>query len=267
MQVIQKVIGFVWSAIFVVNILALDINDKTPILYPINPQTPTAYYQVWDYVSANDLEKITIHYTIPYTKELRKNIDDSIKKASQEYRYQYPEYFNYYQASKYESKTTSTGFDIILTFEPVDSTVTYEMKSEAIESAKEVHDHLRNEGVLKDSMSERERAWVIVQWVCDNTEYKKENNALCHTAYSVFVNKTGVCDALSAATELLLRLEGIECHGEIGKVGDEPHHWTIASLDGETVAIDTTWCNKKDGPNDQYFAIDLDTFYETHKPS
>ncbi|WP_325199717.1 S-layer homology domain-containing protein [Oscillibacter sp.] len=130
---------------------------------------------------------------------------------------------------------------------------TQEYRAAAMEAAVAVHDRLWNEGVLRLDMTEREKALVYYDWICDNCayDYQAGDDSLSHIPYSLFAKQTAVCDGYTGAYNLLLKLEGIQCSTIIR--GD--HIWTVAKLDGAEVHIDTTWGDSGSEISYDYFAM------------
>ena len=122
-----------------------------------------------------------------------------------------------------------------------------------LDAAIDVHDHLWQSGVIRADMSEQEKARAYYTWVCDNAyyDYRATDSSLSHSAYSLFTMGAAVCDGYTAAYNLLLKLEGIEC----STASTEDHIWTVAELDGVTCHIDTTWGDQTGRTNYSYFAM------------
>ena len=114
-----------------------------------------------------------------------------------------------------------------------------------------VHDQLWQEGRLKASMSEKEKARVYFTWLAENCTYDQAANATSpsHTAYGLFYYGQAVCDGYTAAYNLLLKLEGISCTS----YSLDDHIWTVATLDGKTVHSDVTWGDQESYVAYQYF--------------
>ena len=74
---------------------------------------------------------------------------------------------------------------------------------------------------------------------------------MSHSAYRLFDEGIAVCDGYTAAYNLLLKLEGIDC----GTWSAADHIWTTAELDGHTYHIDTTWGDQTYGVEYRYFAM------------
>lgn len=114
-----------------------------------------------------------------------------------------------------------------------------EYRDYSIAAATEVHDRLWKEGLLTSNMTEYEKARVYYTWICDNCtyDYSARSGSISHTPYSLFANGTAVCDGYTGAYNMLLKLEGISCSA----LANDSHIWTVATLDGHEVHIDTTW--------------------------
>ena len=67
----------------------------------------------------------------------------------------------------------------------------------------------------------------------------------------LFHSGTAVCDGYTGAYNLLLKLEGITC----STLSNSNHIWTLATLDGTQVHIDTTWGDSGSVISYDYFAM------------
>lgn len=137
-----------------------------------------------------------------------------------------------------------------------------EYRAEAMAAAIAVHDRLWEDGLLSASMTETERARVCYTWICDNCtyDYGAEDNSLSHIPYNLFANGTAVCDGYTGAYNLLLKLEGIDCTA----LSNSEHIWTVATLDGVQVHIDTTWGDGGSAVDYSYFAMTPAQSWEAH---
>ena len=128
-----------------------------------------------------------------------------------------------------------------------------EYRSAAMDAAIAVHDQLWSNGTLRDGMSQYEIAKVYYTWICQHCvyDYSAGDNSLSHIAYSLFHNGTAVCDGYTGAYNLLLKLEGISCTA----LNNSSHIWTVATLDGVTYHIDTTWGDSGNTISYAYFAM------------
>ena len=118
-----------------------------------------------------------------------------------------------------------------------------------------VRERLYAAGALSQDMSQYEKARVYFDWLCANCEYDYHctDTSLSHSAYGAFQNYLAVCDGYTAAYNLLLKLEGIDCRAIDRE--DWDHMWTIAVLDGVSYHIDATWGDQTGTPIEYYFAM------------
>ncbi len=126
-------------------------------------------------------------------------------------------------------------------------------RASAMESAIAVHDQMWEDGTITTDMTDKEKARVYYDWVCNHCayDYKAGNESLSHIAYSVFSTGVSVCDGYTGAYNMLLKLEGIDCYA----ISNSAHIWTVATLDGETCHIDTTWGDSGSAISYDYFAM------------
>lgn len=133
-----------------------------------------------------------------------------------------------------------------------DSSSVYNRRNETFSAALAVRDSLYRDGTLRESMSEYEKAKAYYNWLCGYCTYDGTKQR-SHSAYGVFFDQAAVCDGYTAAYNLLLKLEGIEC---ISLASDtENHAWTVALLDGVSYHIDVTWGDQVTYVDEQYFAM------------
>lgn len=135
-------------------------------------------------------------------------------------------------------------------------------RRETMAAAIAVHDQLWEEGYLTADMTEQEKALVYYQWVCENCVYDFDatDTSLSHIPYSLFINGTAVCDGYTGAYNLLLKLEGIQCT----TLSNDEHIWTVATLDGTQVHIDTTWGDSGSDISYAYFAMTPSQSWKQH---
>ena len=159
--------------------------------------------------------------------------------------------------------TYSPDGTIVLTFSAAsagDQILNY--RDAAMEAAIAVHDSLWESGAITASMTDYEKARVYFTWICDNCvyDYSASDSSLSHIAYNLFANGTAVCDGYTGAYNLLLKLEGIDCTA----LSNSSHIWTVATLDGTEVHIDTTWGDSGPTPNYSYFAMTPEQSWQHH---
>lgn len=124
-------------------------------------------------------------------------------------------------------------------------------RDETMAYALSVHDHLWETGQLNSGMTDYEKARVYFTWICEYCRYDHTSADMSHSAYRLFKERIAVCDGYTAAYNLLLKLEDIDC----GTYSTIDHIWTIAELDGKTYHIDTTWGDQSSQVDYRYFAM------------
>lgn len=135
-------------------------------------------------------------------------------------------------------------------------------RTEALEKALEVKQTLHASGQIKESMSDREKALVYYQWVCDHCVYDEaaKDNSFSHLPWGLFTRGRAVCDGYTGAYNLLLKLEGIQCTA----LSNSSHIWTVATLDGKSVHIDPTWGDREGKADLNFFAMTPQQSWKHH---
>lgn len=125
-----------------------------------------------------------------------------------------------------------------------------------------VHDSLWKSGQITSNMTQYEKARVYYGWVCQNCtyDYSASDTSISHIGYSVFKNGSAVCDGYTGAYNLLLKLEGINCYAQ----SNDDHIWTVATLDGTSYHIDTTWGDNGSTPDYTFFAMSAAQSWSCH---
>ena len=145
----------------------------------------------------------------------------------------------------------------------LNTTQTEAYREATMEAAIAVHDQLWADGLLTENMTETEKARVYYDWICANCVYDSDagEDSISHIPYSLFEYGTAVCDGYTGAYNLLLKLEDIDCYA----LANSGHIWTVASLDGTEVHIDTTWGDSgSGGPDYTYFAMTPQQSWREH---
>lgn len=145
-----------------------------------------------------------------------------------------------------------TGY-VQLTFSSslYDESQTEFYREETMEYAVAVHDWMWETGQVTADMTEYDKARVYFAWICESCRYDHTYADMSHSAYRLFDEGIAVCDGYTAAYNLLLKLEGIDC----GTWSAADHIWTTAELEGNTYHIDTTWGDQTYGVEYRYFAM------------
>ena len=121
----------------------------------------------------------------------------------------------------------------------------------ALKKAIELHDQFHADGTITPRMSQVEIARVYAEYLCRTCEYDYSSQRVSHTAYGALINGLAVCEGYTAAFNIFLKLEGINCSTE-----QFPNHiWTTTTLDGIFYHIDVTWCDQSYGFENRFFCM------------
>ncbi len=251
-----------WTYADAVSAVGTTYADLVPDNYQFY-ETPTTAEEIesviW-YMIANDMTSITFQYG---AGNLTQELAAEIGQTFMDLLILHPELM-YNQVKR--ATNISRGV-LTITFESTcieNATVLAGRRQYALDKAIEVHDQLWGEGKLTADMTEYEKAQVYFTWICENCTYDYSIQTLSHTSYSVFAGGIAVCDGYTGAYNLLLRLEGIDCTSATYGEGSSKHMWTVATLDGVTYHIDTTWGDSDDTPNYQYFGMTPEESMQIH---
>lgn len=135
-------------------------------------------------------------------------------------------------------------------------------RADTLRAALGIRRALHDSGALKEDMSELEKARALYLALLDHVSYDNTEPVpkTAHSAYAALCSRSAVCDGYTAAYNLLLRLEGIDCHA----IATSNHMWSIATLDGVTYHIDATWGESRSDPL-SFFAMSPDFSREIHR--
>lgn len=151
--------------------------------------------------------------------------------------------------------TTNGKVDLTFSSSLYDPLLLNKYRENIFSAAMQTRETLYNNGTITHSMTEYEKAKVYFEWLCNFCTYDRNANtkSMSHSAYNVFFKKSAVCDGYTAAYNLLLKLEGIQCTAIDNR--EQDHMWTVARLDGVTYHIDPTWGDQTNTIAYQYFAM------------
>lgn len=94
--------------------------------------------------------------------------------------------------------------------------------------------------IIKPEMSEVEKIKAINDYIVLNTTYSYDTSTTPHSAYALFNEGKGVCQAYALAAYRLLKEANFEVRYVTG-YANEPHAWNLVKVDGEWYHLDTTW--------------------------
>ncbi len=227
-----------------------ELVNNTKAFFPSpHPTDRTAIDADVRYMLSRGERAIVLDYGKPQTKEFLTKLMDSFLTAMRRYPEQTYNKINL-------SYSTITG-KVTVRFSS--SLYGEEMipiyREDTLADAIAVRNLLYAEGALRADMSQYDKARAYFLWLCAHCDYDFTcgDTSLSHSAYGAFRSGLAVCDGYTAAYNLLLRLEGIECYAIDRE--DYDHMWTVAILDGVTYHIDATWGDQTATPSEYYFGM------------
>ena len=105
---------------------------------------------------------------------------------------------------------------------------------------------------VREDMTEREKAWVLHNWIITNHHYWNGSEESYDSA-TLLTQGYGVCEAYSFAYYYLLKEAGMAVawfsgDGGEAEVGDAGHQWNLVRVDGQWYHVDCTWDDPTSGP-------------------
>lgn len=95
-------------------------------------------------------------------------------------------------------------------------------------------------GLLSETMSHRQKAEVIFNWICFYLTY--DQSLHIHDVGIAVRDKKGVCEAFAALYNRMCNLAGVPTYGQIGIGGSGRHIWSFhVDENGEIYYSDATW--------------------------
>lgn len=251
------------------------VNDN--ILYDIIISKPTTVdlnnvldiENLFVYLSRNSILSYDINHSETLDDESFKTIMNNIETAFLNSCGKYPEYLSFFSYLNYSIKTT--GYNSVINIELTPNEFVGDslasIQEYFITKTKEVLNGLIDEGRLTAQMTEKEKARVLYEWMALNTSYDTSYKSESFTGYGVVKYGTAVCQGYTSMYNLMLKMLGISAQGIVGEAG-ESHIWTLATLDGERVHIDSTFGDPipdtKGYCNFDYFARTAEFMKQTH---
>ena len=128
--------------------------------------------------------------------------------------------------------------------------------------------------LIKDGMTELERAMAITEYIVTNMEYAYESDGVtpvgdmwAHNMTGLAVHHRGVCEAYAKSFMYLCLLNDVECAAGSGFGGGEAHAWNYVRLDGEWYGADITWTdNSGDEVVFDKFGLSANSIFADHQP-
>lgn len=101
------------------------------------------------------------------------------------------------------------------------------------------------ESIINDSMSDREKAKAIHDWLCRNVSYDHKFQSHSYTIVGPILYGDSVCNGYSLAFNEMAKIAGIESERVVGVVDNTEivadHAWNKVFIDGKWSYIDVTW--------------------------
>lgn len=91
------------------------------------------------------------------------------------------------------------------------------------------------------NFSNIEKIKFVNDFIVKQTEYSDVTNGSPHSAYTVLVERKGVCQGYALLAQKMLTKLGIPSHYVVGEAGGNAHAWNLVQLDGQWYHLDTTW--------------------------
>lgn len=95
--------------------------------------------------------------------------------------------------------------------------------------------------LIYPGMSDLEKVRAINDYIVLNTTYTTEAKTSVHSAYTLFNEGKGVCQAYALAAYHMLERAGIEAHYVTGLGNGVEHAWNLVKVDGEWYHLDVTF--------------------------
>ena len=124
--------------------------------------------------------------------------------------------------------------------------------------------------IIRPDMDDFQKVRAVHDYIVNNTEYSKATSHTPHSAYSLFKEGKGVCQAYALGAYKLLDKLGIENHYVVGKAGNVSHAWNLVKIGGSYYNLDVTKndplvTDGKDILSYKYFLVTDETISKTHK--
>ena len=232
---IQTLADLVWS-------------DGTFFLAPAPTDTAAIDANI-RYMLAQGAHTMQLDYAVPQSEQTIRAIMDTFLMVMRTY----PE--QTYNKINLSYSTVNGKISITFSSSLYDETMLDAYRESIFTKAIVTREQLYASGVLHTEMSQYDKAKAYFNWLCAycDYDYDCQSDDIAHSAYGVFQNRLAVCDGYTAAYNLLLKLEGIDCRAVDRE--DWNHMWTIAVLDGISYHIDATWGDQTHTVAEYYFGM------------
>ena len=210
------------------------------------------YIQAWSYMLVN--KQFTLDFTLPsnYTEQQLRNIMTNVQGAYYYSSFDYMEYAAFLNGwSVSVPSGTQRGdriynptlrLQIANANEAGKSLSESQVKSEisAFETTcDDIVTQLFQSGELKESMSVKQRAYVLYRYVVLHTKY--DTSSRYYNGYDAAVRKTAVCQGYTSMYNYLCNIAGVPMEAMTGTSENVGHAWSRIYSGGTYYNVDTTW--------------------------
>lgn len=176
-----------------------------------------------------------------------------------------------YNVRSYRSVINLTADEIIVTLRP-----SYKNTQDELEEVEKIIDDVLMK-IIRPSMSEREKARAIYDYVIDTLHYKNHSKIEGSDKSAVIrernvlaaLNGEGVvCEGYAILMHLMLEKAGIDTNFVVGYAGENMggHIWNQVTINNRDYYIDATWGDSNCRQiQDKYFFISASALKKTHQ--
>ena len=247
------------------NLERKELCDKSEYDYKFLAYTIENYQKLILQMIINGKHKYTIKYTKDrYSKEELNTMIKNLKEAYQRMSMKYIGYFNV--ISSLDIKYTYSYLKGHKQEGLTDIEITVILKENYKGAIKDIDKYIRlcnyivkklkENGKIRDDMSQLEIARVLYNWVVLHVQYDWTLEKSSQTGLRGLIEGICVCNGFTSIYNTLCTLCNIEAYAIRGTAGKnirsaEPHIWTYLVIDGKKHFIDVTWGNVEYGIKDK----------------
>lgn len=231
-----------WSDAF-----ALDLSHYS-VSRPASFKSYDDYVNAWRYMLVNTVFQDSFQAKVTCTKSQLQAMLDDVMDAYYFAEFDYLEYASFLNQWEVSVSYSTDGkgncynpvFKLELSngFGISNTEITRQLQAFETRCA-EIVTGLYQQGALTASMSVREKARVLYNYVDYNTKY--DTSYTYYNGYDAAVRKTAVCQGYTAFYNYLCNLAGIDMEAMTGQTDGSGHAWSRMYYNGSYVNVDVTW--------------------------
>lgn len=225
---------------------------------PDNFETQEDYFYIICYMLMNHLESYSFTIEDPTydTEQVYEILEGNVVDAYEDATLVLNTYTDFWSRLKGECSQKVDGAGNVLAFtytftlaqkDGLDSEEAMEELYLAEEACVELVDAMFEDGRLSSDMTEKERAYALYKWICENVDYAYDapdsegDEVKPDNCYSAMIERCAVCQGISGAYVQLCRLAGVDMYVQLGYTATGAHSWCKIEMDGTWYYIDPTW--------------------------